>query len=69
MLKLALFAVLVAVAAAGVIEHDRCGGVGTFLQLRIDGCQGLLCNMVAGTPYACEGDLLPSKKDFSLKII
>jgi len=44
----------------GIIDPvDRCGGVGTPLQLRISDCNGT-CHMNPGKVYDCEQDFMPS---------
>lgn len=51
----------------GVVTTVRCGGVGTPLQLRIDGCEGY-CQFRAGQVYECEEDFMPSKLRKKLQI-
>ncbi|OXA60315.1 uncharacterized protein LOC110844351 [Folsomia candida] len=63
-----ILAVCIAVASAGVVDHTRCGGVGTFLEMRIQNCEGAIAYMNPGTPYPSEGDLIPSSAAPALRL-
>jgi len=52
----------------GVVDPVRhCGGIGTFRQLRISDCMGN-CTFIAGRPYDCELDFMPSSSAPSLSL-
>ncbi|XP_021964902.1 uncharacterized protein LOC110860149 [Folsomia candida] len=59
LLAIVLLAV-VGSALGGVVSYERCGGVGTLTQLRVETCNGTSCRLNPGTPYLAEGDLIPS---------
>ncbi|OXA50471.1 uncharacterized protein LOC110853925 [Folsomia candida] len=65
---LLVLALCIAAASAGVVSHTRCGGVGTFREMRIANCEGAICYMTPGTPYACEGDLITSTAAAALRL-
>jgi len=58
----------VASATCGNVQYDRCGGVGTPVALRIEGCEGPVCWMTPGTPYYNECDFYPSGAAPSLSL-
>jgi len=68
MLQLAVFAGLLAVAAAGVVTPvPLCGGAGQALQLRVTDCDGAPpCYLVPGRTYTVEGDFIASADSLGL---
>ncbi|OXA49681.1 hypothetical protein Fcan01_15508 [Folsomia candida] len=58
----------IAAASAGVVSHTRCGGVGTFREIRIQNCEGAIANMTPGSPYPCEGDMVASTAACALRL-
>jgi len=60
--------VLANVGTQGVVDPiRRCGGYGTFRQLRISNCTGN-CTFIAGRPSDCELDFMPSSSAPSLSL-
>ncbi|XP_021964190.2 uncharacterized protein LOC110859536 [Folsomia candida] len=59
---------MVGSALGGVVTFERCGGVGTLTQLRVEDCEGSTCRLNPGTPYVAEGDLIPSSASSQLHL-
>jgi len=53
--------------ARGIIEYERCGGVGTPVQLRVSDCD-VRCSFTPGQVYNFEEDFYPSSAISSLSL-
>jgi len=55
------------VGGTGIIEYERCGGVGTPVQLRVSDCN-VRCSFTPGQVYNFEEDFYPSSAISSLNL-